>query len=107
MEKTVIDIVDILIALLTGSLLGAFYFGGLWWTVRKLISTEYPSSLFLLSVLFRTSFVVVGFYLILGDNWQRLIAGLLGFMLVRILATWHIRQTEQSKASDQETDYAP
>lgn len=102
-----IDIVDILIALLTGSLLGAFYFGGLWWTVQKLISTEYPSSIFLLSVLFRTSFVILGFYLILGDNWLRLMTGLLGFMLVRILATRHIRQTEQSKASEQEADYAP
>lgn len=102
-----IDVVDALFALLSGALLGVFYFGGLWWTVRKLISTQYPSSLFLLSVLFRTSFVVVGFYLILGDNWLRLIVGLLGFMLVRILATRHIRQTEQFNTAERETNYEP
>lgn len=102
-----IDIVDILIALLTGSLLGAFYFRGLWWTVQKLISTEYPSSIFLLSVLFRTSFVILGFYLILGDNWLRLIVGLVGFMLVRILATRHILQTEQFNTAERETNYEP
>lgn len=107
MGKTVIDFVAALIALLTGALLGVFYFGGLWWTVRKLISAQHPSSLFLLSVIFRTSIVMLGFYHILGDNWLRLIAGLLGFMFVRSLATRHIRKLEEYNTAKQEADYAP
>ncbi len=84
---------------LQGALLGVFFFAGLWWTVRKLESSKQVALLFLGSMLLRTSVVILGFYFILGDNWQRLLAGLLGFIIARIIVTRLTRIAEQSKNS--------
>lgn len=84
-------------ALLEGAMLGVFFFAGLWWTVRKLESAKQVAVLFLGSMLLRTSVVLVGFYFILGDNWQRLLAGLLGFIIARIIVTRLTRISDQSK----------
>jgi F1F0 ATPase subunit 2 len=78
------------LALLVGMLLGAFYFAGLWWTVRQLDSNRNVAPVFLLSMLFRTAFVVLGFYVLLGNDWRQLLLGLIGFMLVRFCSTRYI-----------------
>ena len=88
-----INTLEGLLALLVGAMLGVFYFAGLWWTVRQLGSSQYVALLFVFSLLFRTSMVIVGFYLILGDNWLRLVAGLVGFMVVRFLATRYSKKS--------------
>lgn len=87
----------LLLALLEGTLLGVFFFAGLWWTVRKIESSKHVALLFLGSMLLRTSVVILGFYFILGDNWQRLLAGLLGFIIARIIVTRLTRINDQSK----------
>lgn len=84
-------------ALLEGAMLGVFFFAGLWWTVRKIESSKQVALLFLSSMLLRTSVVLVGFYFILGDNWQRLLAGLLGFIIARLIVTRLTRISDQSK----------
>jgi F1F0 ATPase subunit 2 len=43
------------LALSAGLLLGAIFFGGLWWTVRKGASSEQPAFWFLGSLLLRMS----------------------------------------------------
>ena len=88
---------SLVFALLAGALLGVFFFAGLWWTVRKIESTKQVALLFLGSMLLRTSVVILGFYFILGDNWQRLVAGLLGFIIARIIVTRLTRVADQSK----------
>lgn len=93
------EVLLLLVALLEGALLGLFFFAGLWWTVRKLASSKHVALLFLSSMLLRTGIVVLGFYFILGDNWQRLLAGLLGFIIARIIITRLTRTTDQSKNS--------
>jgi F1F0 ATPase subunit 2 len=35
-------------------LLGTIFFGGLWWTIRKGISSKQPAALFFFSLLLRT-----------------------------------------------------
>jgi F1F0 ATPase subunit 2 len=87
--------------LLVGVVLGVFYFAGLWWTVRRLNSSEYTALLFTFSMLFRTGVLMLGLYFILGDSWQTLMLGLLGFMLVRLLATRLIQLKEQPGAQAQ------
>jgi F1F0 ATPase subunit 2 len=88
---------SLVFALLAGALLGVFFFAGLWWTVRKLESSKHVALLFLGSMILRTSVVMLGFYFILGDNWQRLLAGLLGFIIARIIVTRFTRIAEQSE----------
>jgi len=90
---------DLMPALLTGILLGLFFFMGLWWTVRRLASTKRVALWFVSSMLLRTAIVLLGFYFILGDSWQRLLAGLLGFICARLLVTWFTRIKQQATSS--------
>jgi F1F0 ATPase subunit 2 len=91
------EYLHLLLALLEGAFLGVFFFYGLWMTVRKLESSKQVALLFFVSMLLRTSIVMLGFYFILGDNWQHLVAGLIGFVIVRIIVTRITRSTDQSK----------
>lgn len=100
MENVLVDniFVELALALLAGALLGVFFFAGLWWTVRQLKSTQHVALLFIASLLFRSAIVIAGFYFIAGENWHRLLAGLLGFMLVRLIATRYTLQVEQAQS---------
>lgn len=71
----------------TGLVLGAVFFGGLWWTVRKVSTCQRPAVLFLGSFLLRTSIALAGLYFVAGGHWHRLLACLLGFVLARLLVT--------------------
>ena len=61
-------------ALVTGVLLGGMFFGGLWWTVRKGVSSKQPALWFFGSLLLRMSIVLAGFYFVSGGHWERLLA---------------------------------
>lgn len=102
-----IDYLDIAFALLSGALLGVFFFAGLWWTVRHIGTSRQAALLILSSMLLRTGVVVVGFYFILGDNWQRLLMGLLGFTVVRLVATRFIGVADQCPTAREKSGYAP
>ena len=69
---------------MAGMLLGAIFFGGLWWTVRKGVSSPRPALWFLGSLLLRTSIALAGFYFVSGGHWERLLACLLGFVIARL-----------------------
>jgi len=77
-------IMDLVFALLAGGSLGIFYFFGLWWTVRKLPSSKSPALLSLGSFAVRTAVVLTGFYFIMGGEWERLLACLVGFIVARV-----------------------
>ena len=49
--------VSLVLALADGLVLGAVFFGGLWWTVRKGVSSKQPALWFLGSLLLRTGIV--------------------------------------------------
>lgn len=70
-----------------GLFLGAFFFGGLWWTVRKGISSKRPALWFFGSLLLRTSITLAGLYVVAGGHLDRLLACLFGFVITRFLMT--------------------
>lgn len=94
-------------ALVAGGLLGAIFFGGLWWTVRQGLSSNRVALWFLGSMVLRTCIVLVGFYFVLGGNWKRLLAGLLGFIVARFIVTWLTRVTVQPSQLAQGAGHAP
>lgn len=94
-------------ALAAGMLLGTFFFGGLWWTVNKGVSSRRPALWFFGSMLLRTCIVVLGFYFILGDDWKRLLAGLIGFIVARLIVTRFTRVTQQQSQLVQGAGHAP
>lgn len=71
---------------LAGVLLGAFFFGGLWWTIRKGVDSKNPALLFACSMITRTAVALLGFYLVTRWNGFRLLACLGGFIAARIAA---------------------
>ncbi len=82
-----------------GVLLGAIFFGGLWCTVRKGVSSQRPALWFLGSMLVRTGIVVAGFYVVSDGRWERLVACLLGFVIARLLVTRLTRSRPEARDS--------
>jgi F1F0 ATPase subunit 2 len=76
-----------------GILLGAFFYGGLWLTVRRLATTRHPFALSLGSLLLRMAVTLGGFLLILNGQWQNAVATLAGFTAGRLTLAWMARRT--------------
>lgn len=96
------EIVQLALVLLAGILLGAIFFGGLWWTVLKGVSARQPALWFGVSLLLRFGIALAGFYFVAGADWKRLLLCLLGFIVARLIVT---RLTDISAIS--EASHAP
>lgn len=77
------NLFSLTLAGLTGGLTGLFFFGGLWWTVRRALVSPRPA-LWVISSLLLRSGITVGVFLMVGaGDWQRLLFCLLGFWAAR------------------------
>lgn len=85
---------QLLFALGMGAVLGLLYFGGLLATVASLPQARNPALLFVISYVARMGVAVAGFYFVMGDRWERAVACLLGFVIVRFLFTSRLRSTD-------------
>ena len=102
------DLLTLAPAGMAGLALGAVFFGGLWWTVRKGIASRHPAAWFFGSLVVRTAIVLAGFYFVAGDHWDRLLACLLGFTLARVIVTRIAGPPrEQGGAPANEAGHAP
>lgn len=91
-----------------GMLLGAIFFGGLWWTVRKGVQSPRPALWFLGSNLLRMGIALAGFYLVGGGHWQRWLGCLIGFVAARFIVMWLTRpQFVQSISLAKVAGHAP
>jgi F1F0 ATPase subunit 2 len=86
-KKKMNDIASLFVALMTGVFLGAFFFGGLWWTVRKGLTSDHPALWFFGSTLLRTGVAAAGFYFASTGDWRKLLVCLLGFVIARVVVT--------------------
>ncbi|HEY5101273.1 MAG TPA: ATP synthase subunit I [Steroidobacteraceae bacterium] len=75
------------IAVFAGVFLGALFFGGLWWTVRRGMTRRNPALWFSMSLVLRMSACLVGFYLVSAKGGPSLLLGLLGFVVARAVIT--------------------
>jgi F1F0 ATPase subunit 2 len=82
---TMSDFLTLVMACAAGLVLGAIFFSGLWWTVRKGVESPRPAFWFLGSSLLRMSIVLVGFYFAGRGDWRRLAACLMGFVIARFI----------------------
>ena len=103
------DFPALAVALLAGGMLGVFFFGGLWWSVQKGVSSERPGLWFFGSLLLRNIITLAGFYVVSQGHWSRLVACLLGFMLASVIVVRLLSRplTEQQSQLDKETVDAP
>lgn len=99
-------VVPLLLAGAAGVGLGALYFGGLWLTVRALPHSGRPVVLIAGSFLVRMAVIAGGFYPILGAGWDRLLACLAGFVLVRVVVVSWLASDEVLHSREQQPEAA-
>jgi len=82
---TINNIFMLLLAATGGGLLGVFYFTGLRWTLRKSITSQWAALWFSFSFLLRSSVCLFGIYWIGANDFTRILACLVGFILARTI----------------------
>jgi F1F0 ATPase subunit 2 len=88
------EILNLVLSLLAGFLFGVIFFGGLWWTVQRGLSSGRPAFWFFGSLFIRTIIVIAGFYFVSNGHWERLLTCLFGFFVMRHIV---VRLTRLSK----------
>lgn len=81
------ETLGLVIAFPAGLALGAFYFLSLWKTLQKIPDASNPGMVMLRNYAFRTSVVLIGFYLIMDGHWERIAVALFGFVIMREILT--------------------
>lgn len=90
MNEIVVSCVDLSV----GFLLGGLFFSGLWWTVKKGLSSKRSVWWFIGSSSLRIGIVLAGFFFMANGSWKKLLACLVGFFLARVVATRLTRTTK-------------
>lgn len=102
------ETLSLVLSWLAGAALGAFFFGGLWWTVRKSLVSRQPAVWVFCSFLLRMGVTMTGFYFVSGSDWQRLLACVIGFFMARHIVLRLTRSPEEILApKPQEASHAP
>lgn len=83
-------------AFVIGSVLGVFYYGGLWFTVRDLPNAPMPALWVTASFIVRTLLTLLGLYLVMNGEWQRLFASMVGFIAARIVLTHYLAPAQNA-----------
>ena len=89
------DVAILSVSLMAGVLIGAFFFGGLWWTVQKSLTSNNPVLWFFGSTLLRTGFAMTGFYFTRVATGETSWFCLLGFVIARVVVTRLTRTTKK------------
>jgi F1F0 ATPase subunit 2 len=101
------DIIGWIAVGVAGMALGAFFFGGLWWTVKSSVSSPRPGLLVFASLLLRLGITLAGFYLVADDHWQPLVACLLGFVVARVVIVQFLAPWLEQRVTVPEITHAP
>ncbi len=75
----------LLLAAVAGGLIGMIFFGGLWWTVHKGMTSRHAALWFTGSLILRVGVALAGFYFIGRNDWQMMLACLFGFVVARVV----------------------
>jgi F1F0 ATPase subunit 2 len=90
------DNLFLVLVFIAGIALGLLFFGGLWFTVKKITTAKKPSLLFLGSFFLRFGITIFGFYFFSSGRWQSFLVCLLGFITARVLII-HITKSGKEK----------
>ncbi len=92
---TMTETLSLALALLGGLMLGAIFFGGLWWTVRKGVSASQPALLVLHQLDAANDYCPGGFLFCRTRHWKRLLVCLVGFVAARLMVTRFTRPVKE------------
>lgn len=77
-----------------GLALGTFFFGRLWFTVKKAMASKNPAVWFFCSFVLRMSLVMYGLYCISTLSWQLLLVAAVGFLVSRFVVTYFTKSLD-------------
>lgn len=83
--------IDLLAAFFAGTIISLFYHGGLWWTVKLLPRARMPVLLSIGSFYLRMAFTLAAFFLVMRNDWRRMVVCLIGFLVVKFIITRRVR----------------
>ena len=92
------DIFKMILVFIAGLMLGTLFFGGLWFTVKKAVTSKNPALVVLGSFAFRIGVTLAGFYFIGAGSLQRLLLLLLGFITARFLVIYFTKSIDAKQA---------
>lgn len=75
-----------------GMALGALFFAGLWWTVRRAVSSCRPALWLMAGFVVRSGFLLAGFYALAGRNGLHWLLLSVGFVLAQVVSGWWGKQ---------------
>lgn len=87
-------ITGLLFAACAGMALGWVYYGGLWFTLRRVMHWRQPAFGMLASLMLRLALVAIGLYMVADGHWQRYLAALPGLLTARWWWTRRIQTNE-------------
>lgn len=79
------DILNTVLVFVGGIVLGILFFGGLWFTVKKMVNSKRAALWLFTSFFLRIGIALLGFYFIGFGNWQRILICLVGFIAGRFI----------------------
>ena len=98
-----VGIGQLALALAAGAAIGAFYFGGLWLTVRRVPGSRRPALLTFGSFALRAAVAVAAMVWIARAHWQLLLAAMAAFVAVRVAVTRRLRPPGAARTVEEGT----
>ncbi len=89
------EILNIAVPFIVGLLLGIIFFGGLWFTVKKLTTSKMPALLVMGSFIGRIVIVLAGFYFVSLGDWKKLVICLIGFVVGRFAVIHYTKSADE------------
>jgi len=89
------ETINMVLAFVGGLALGIFFFGVLWLTVKKAVTTKIPALWLFGSFFLRKGITMVGFYFISSGSWKRLVVCVAGFIAARFLVIFFTKSIDE------------
>ena len=101
------DIFALTLPFIVGMAVGAVYFAALWLTVSRVTAGSLAPAWLLVSAVFRLALLIGVLFWIMDGQLNRLLAALVGFLLVRFAAIWQARMRKRENQRTTETAAMP
>lgn len=95
-----LTVARIVVSIVAGLALGTFYFWGLWWTSRRVATTQVPGLLFSVSFIVRMAVLLGGMYVITRGRVVETSLCVIGLLVARHMVVARVR----SGVSDRDGD---
>ena len=85
------------LSIIWGVLLGLFYFGGLWITLKYIYRANRPKTLLAISFVIRITFIMVGFWVIMRKDPVTFLLTFPAFLITRAILTRTLGRDKRGK----------